>query len=428
MGKGAEVPETGQGLQGGVTMRGSAVDDKTPPAVHLGRHHWTYGVVLGLGFIGLTATGPIYNTYVPLLLHNAGLSAALVAFVMTWNNWLALFIPAWAGSRSDHTWTWLGRRRPWILAGAPVGVVAFALIPVMPALAGLLGVILINNAAQGLIRAPGLALLGDQFDPGERSKASGVINLMGGLGAVVALVGSSYVYKIGPSWPFWLGAGLMLASSLVLIIAVREHREWGTPSTTRESAWGRLRAMLKGADRPAARLLLATFCAFSAYSILEKWVSSFAHLSLGLDAGRVPLILAVFAGFLLVGAIPAGFLGAAIGQRRTMGIGIAILTVLFSAGLFVTTPTALILLLVPAGIAWALVISNIFPLLYAVAGDGSMGLFTGLYYTVSSLAAIIGPQAVGLLLDATGQNYRVMWLLAAVLMGIGGVLAAGKKE
>ena len=347
---------------------------------------------------------------------------------MTWNNWLALFIPAWAGSRSDHTWTWLGRRRPWILAGAPVGVVAFALIPVMPALAGLLGIILINNAAQGLIRAPGLALLGDQFDPSERSKASGVINFMGGLGAVIALVGSSYVYNMGPGWPFWLGAGLMLASSLVLIIAVREHREWGTVSTTRDSAWRRLRAMLTGADRPAARLLLATFCAFSAYSILEKWVSSFAHLSLGLDAGRVPLILAVFAGFLLVGAIPAGFLGAAIGQRRTMGIGIAILTVVFIAGLFVTTPTMLILLLAPAGIAWALVISNIFPLLYAVAGAGSMGLFTGLYYTVSSLAAIIGPQAVGLLLDATGQNYRVMWLVAAVLMGLGGLLAAEKKE
>ena len=347
------MAESGESLNGAVAMHDGAVEDIAPPALHLGRHHWTYGFVLGLGFIGLTATGPIYNTYVPLLLHDAGLSAALVAFVMTWNNWLALFIPAWAGSRSDHTWTWLGRRRPWILAGAPVGVVAFALIPVMPALAGLLGIILINNAAQGLIRAPGLALLGDQFDPSERSKASGVINFMGGLGAVIALVGSSYVYNMGPGWPFWLGAGLMLASSLVLIIAVREHREWGTVSTTRDSAWRRLRAMLTGADRPAARLLLATFCAFSAYSILEKWVSSFAHLSLGLDAGRVPLILAVFAGFLLVGAIPAGFLGAAIGQRRTMGIGIAILTVVFIAGLFVTTPTMLILLLAPAGIAWA---------------------------------------------------------------------------
>ncbi len=397
-------------------------------AVHLGRHHWTYGVLLGVGFIGLTATGPIYNTYVPILLHNAGLSAALVAFVMTWNNWLALFIPAWAGSRSDRTWTRLGRRRPWILAGAPVGVLAFALIPVMPGLAGLLVVVLINNAAQALIRAPGLALLGDQFDPAERSKASGVINLLGGLGAVLALVGSSYVYKLGSSWPFWLGAALMGASALVLIVTVREHREWGTPSTVRDDAWRRLRAMLQGADRPAARLLLATFCAFSAYSILEKWVSSYGHLALGLDLSRVPLILAVFAGFLLLGALPAGFLGAAIGQRRAMGIGIAILTAAFLAGPFVTSPTVLIVLLAPAGIAWALVISNLFPLLYAVAGDGSMGLFTGLYFTVSSLAAIIGPQAVGVLLDLTGQNYNVMWILAAILMGMAGVLTIARRK
>ena len=53
--------------------------------VHLGRHRWPYGVLLGIGFMGLTATGPVFNTYVPLLLHDAGLSAALVGFVMTWN-------------------------------------------------------------------------------------------------------------------------------------------------------------------------------------------------------------------------------------------------------------------------------------------------------------------------------------------------------
>ena len=58
---------------------------------------------------------------------------------------------------------------------------------------------------------------------------------------------------------------------------------------------------------------------------------------------------------------------------------------------------------------------------------GRRGLFTGLYFTVSSLAAILGPQTVGVLLDASGQDYRVMWIVAAIAMAAGGVLAARKQ-
>jgi maltose/moltooligosaccharide transporter len=173
------------------------------------RHPWTFGFVLGTGFFGLTAMGPIYNTYIPLLLHDLGLSAALIGFVMTWDNWLHLFIPAWAGARSDSTWTRWGRRRPWILAGAPVGMVLFALVPDMRSLAGLLLLLLVLNAFMSVVRAPGLALLGDLFAPAERSKANGVINLLGGLGAVTALVGSGYAYRLGAEMPFRLGALLM---------------------------------------------------------------------------------------------------------------------------------------------------------------------------------------------------------------------------
>jgi len=388
----------------------------------LRRYPWTYGIVLGLGYFGITVLGPIFNTYVPLLLHDFGLSATAVGLVMTLDNYLQIFVPAWAGAASDRTWNRLGRRKPWLLAGAPAGIVTFFLIPIMVTLPGLMVVILIHDIAVTVIRAPGLALLADLFAPADRSKASGIINLVGGLGAVAALAGSGWAYSLGRQMPFWLGGLLMLGGSLVFLLAVRERREWvsraGDGAIT---VWKRLRAIARGAvkgdgDRPVALLLLSTLCAFTSYSILETWVSSYGAFVLGLDEGRVPLILAIFAGALLIGAIPSGFVGARLGHKRAMAMGMVVLTVAFTVGLFVKTPLAVMIMLAPAGVAWALVIINLFPMLYAIGGDGSAGLFTGLYYTVTSVSAIAGPQAVGALLDATGQNYAVMWVSAALFM------------
>lgn len=85
-------------------------------------------------------------------------------------------------------------------------------------------------------------------------------------------------------------------------------------------------------------------------------------------------------------------------------------------------------LLVPAGAAWALIIINLFPLLYQVGGEGSAGLFTGLYYTVTSAAAAAGPQVAGLLLDWSGQDFGWVWALAAGLMAAGALTLARVRE
>lgn len=390
---------------------------------------WTYGILLGLGFFGITVLGPIYNTYLPLMLHAQGLSPAAIGFIMTWDDWLRVFIPPWAGARSDRTWTRLGRRRPWILAGAPLGALSYVLIPQMAVTSLLLPVLLLHHVAMALVRAPGLALLGDLFAPTERSKASGVINLVGGLGALTALVASSWAYGLGPQWPFWLGGLLVAVGVLLFLVAVPERQEWGPAPDegAYATAWWRwwprhgtagIRPTL---PRPTVLLLAAIFCVFSAFSIVETWLSSYAALALGLEPGRLPLVLAVFAGALLIGAVPAGFGGARLGHRPALVLGMTGLALAFGLNLVVPTSTLLLVSLAPAGLAWALIIINLFPLLYEVGGEENAGLLTGLYYTVTSLAGILGPQWLGLLLERSARDYRWMWLtaVAAVLLGLG---------
>lgn len=106
------------------------------------------------------------------------------------------------GSLSDRTRSRFGRRKPFLILGAPLAALFFILVPfvrenfVLIALA-----ILGTNVGMAIFRSPTIAYLGDLFLPGERSKANDVINLMGGLGGAVALFGGGALYKLGVPCP-----------------------------------------------------------------------------------------------------------------------------------------------------------------------------------------------------------------------------------
>ena len=48
---------------------------------------------------------------------------------MTWDNIINMFLQPWVGSRSDRTHTRFGRRKPWLMLGAPLAAFFFILVP-----------------------------------------------------------------------------------------------------------------------------------------------------------------------------------------------------------------------------------------------------------------------------------------------------------
>jgi len=88
----------------------------------------------------------------------------------------------------------------------------------------------------------------------------------------------------------------------------------------------------------------------------------------------------------------------------------------------------LITLLLPAGFFWALINVNSLPMVYDVGGDSRIGAFTGLYYLAANLAAVGGPQGVGVLIDLTQGNYRIMFLFAAAAMLLAGFFMLRVRE
>lgn len=385
--------------------------------------------ILGFGFLGISIVWPLFNNFVPIFLDELGLSAILVGFVMTWDNYLNMFVQPIVGRLSDQTHTRIGRRKPWMLVGAPLAVFFFLLIPAMNFVTGIMFAILLTNFAMALFRSPTVALLGDLFPTEQRSMANGIVNLMGGTGAVVALLGGGVLYKLGRGTPFAFGGLVMLGAISLVLLRVREP-EIPVPveKTLTTGLAADLREILQSNDRSGLMVLLAALCWFMGHKALEIWLSSFGKFTLDIDPGRMSLIVSGFALLFVLFAVPSGLIATRFGRRRTILAGLVALTVLLGLGWFIQNQLALIGMLVLAGISWALINVNSLPLVYDVGGDTRIGSFTGLYYLVSSIAAVVGPQTVGLLIDLIGKNYRVLFIFSALSMALAGLCMAQVKE
>jgi maltose/moltooligosaccharide transporter len=372
--------------------------------------------ILGFGFFGISIIWPLFNSLIPPMLEDLGLSALVVGFILTWDNIINMFLQPWVGSLSDRTRTRFGRRKPFLMLGAPAAALFFILVPfvrenfVLIALA-----ILGTNLAMAVFRSPTIAYLGDLFKPGDRSKANGVINLMGGLGGAVALFGGGALYKLGVPLPFIVGSGVMLLAILVVLLAVREPQADDTTET--REAPGLLASaqrVLGGADRNPILLLTAIFCWFVGWNAMEAFFTIYARQVLEIDIGSGTQMLTAFAATLILFAIPSGLIATRFGRKPTILVGLCGMFAGLIAGFFIRNPTILLVTLAIMGSFWALININSLPMVYDLGDEGSIGVYTGLYYFASSAAAITGPILGGWLIDLT--SHSAIWTFSAVFI------------
>ena len=258
---------------------------------------WRKTFILGFGFFGISIIWPLFNSLIPPMLEDLGLAATVIGFIMTWDNIINMFLQPYVGSRSDRTHTRFGRRKPWLMLGAPLAAFFFILVPfvrenfVLIALA-----ILGTNLGMALFRSPTVAYLGDLFKPGERSKANGVINLMGGVGGALALFFGGALYKIGVPLPFIVGAGVMLIAIGIVVAFVKEPDLSDQPAGEREPGlWANVKHVTTDRDRSGLFLLAAIFAWFVGWNATEAFFTLYARNVLGVEVGTGAQMLTAFA-------------------------------------------------------------------------------------------------------------------------------------
>ena len=370
---------------------------------------WRKTFILGFGFFGISIIWPLFNSLIPPMLEDLGLAATVIGFIMTWDNIINIFLQPYVGSRSDRTHTRFGRRKPWLMLGAPLAAFFFILVPfvrenfVLIALA-----ILGTNLGMALFRSPTVAYLGDLFKAGERSKANGVINLMGGVGGALALFFGGALYKIGVPLPFIVGAGVMLIAIGIVVAFVKEPDLSDQPAGEREPGlWANVKHVATDRDRSGSSCWPRSLRGLWGGMRPRRSSRSIARNMLGVEVGAGAQMLTAFAATLIIFAIPSGLLATRIGRKPTILIGLGGMVLGTLAAYLVRSPTVLLAVLAVMGAFWAFVNINSLPMVYDLAGQRSIGAYTGLYYFASSLAAITGPILAGRLIDWT--SYQVIW-------------------
>jgi maltose/moltooligosaccharide transporter len=387
-------------------------------------------LVLGFGFLGISALWLIYNAYVPILLQAGrpdfapgaglrgyGLSPTLTGAIMTLDNLAALAILPYIGALSDRTRTRWGRRKPYIVVGAPVAAAAFAAIPLLAGLPLLvfMGAIVVTLLAMDLFRTPVISLMPDTTPSPYRSQANGVINLMGGVGAVLATLIGGALFALGGWAPFAFGAALMLTACALVVALVREP---AVPQRADDEPglFASLREVAADPDRSTIALLLAIFCWFLGYSAIEVFWTSFATNVLAVNAGQATQLLTFFSLAIVLFSIPSGLIGARWGRKRTIAIGLIGFAVMLAWGYVITSAAYAPVMLALAGVAWSLILVNSLPMVVDMAPPQRLGTYTGMYYLASQLSAIVGPVLVGWIITLAGNDYRVGFLYAPVTL------------
>lgn len=400
--------------------------------------------LLGFGFFGVSVIWMVYNAFVPLFLANKfSLDPRWIGFFMTLDNIAALLIQPPVGAWSDRLRTPIGRRMPFILIGAPVGAIAFGLIPtaaILPLFVACTSTLLLSMA---FWRTPVVALMPDITPSRFRSQANGIINFMGGVGAIIATLGGGKLYDLNPAYPFWMGSALVILASLLVFAFIREPKEYDSASDEKPNLWRAFLEVCRDSDKSALRILLAILFWFIAYAAIEAFFTLYAQNQLGLKGGEGAQLLGQLSTLFVLFAIPAGYIGARFGRRKTIMTGIVLMSLLMLT-MFVLPKEILTvqlakvfglgkifnisLILMAAGASWALINVNSLPMVVDMTDDLRIGTYTGLYYLFSTLAAILGPNINGWLIALTGNDYNMVMVIGPLFMLLALVSMIGVKR
>lgn len=383
--------------------------------------------LLGLGFFSISLTWALYNAFVPLFLDNYLKSAALIGFMMTIDNYFAMFLQPWIGHRSDKIRTRFGRRMPFLLIGMPLGAVFASLIPLHNSFVTLVLFMVLMNLSMSLFRAPTVALMPDITPEAKRTRANGIINLMGGIGSVLAFGVGSKLYGIGSFVPFLFAGITMLICMAVLKAVIKEPIVTGLAVSSKSEARPQVR-IKDQLDRTTLFILGAIFCWFVAYQGVEALFTLYGTKHMGMTDGEASFSLTFFSLAFLIFALPSGWLGAKFGKKKVIMAGVAGLFLVFASIVFLDSILMLRVMLIVGGVFWACININSYPWVISTGAEESIGTRTGIYYFVSSLAAITSPPLLGWVIDVFGYSALFISASAGLLLALCFLLGASSGE
>lgn len=414
---------------------------------------------MNIGFLGIQFAWGLQMANMSAIFEHLGAKAAQIPIL-----WLAapltgLLIQPIVGNLSDQTWTFLGRRRPYFLAGAIAASVALIFMPQSATIWFAAGLLWILDSSANTSMVPFRAFVGDLLPKQQRTQGFAMQSVMVGIGAISASalpwilnhvfavdnIGDQ-LQKIPPTveLSFYIGAFLLLTTVLWTIFTTPEYppndlealevlqAEKGGIINSLQETLATLKT-IPGTMKQLAAVQFFTwlgiFCFFLYFppAVARNIFGATTEVSTLYSEGIewAGLCFAVFNGVCIGFSFVLPYLAQKTSKKLVHSFALACGGLSLISLLFLHNQYTLLLIMVGFGIAWSSALSLPYAMLSGAIPEDSRGIYQGIFNFFIVLPEIVVSLGFGWVMQHLLYNNR---LLAVVLGGIFLVIAAALTQ
>ncbi|GAA4793252.1 MFS transporter [Olivibacter ginsenosidimutans] len=377
-------------------------------------------VNMSIGFLGIQMGFALQNGNASRILQTFGADVDELSLF-----WLAapltgMIIQPIIGHYSDRTWTKLGRRRPYFLAGAILTAIALILMPNVASLTRFLpplvigaGMLMIMDASMNVTMEPFRALVADNLPKEQRSKGFSIQTFLIGLGAVI---GSWLPYVLAESvdisktaatgqvpdnviFSFYIGAIVLVITILWTVVKTREYTPnelaaFEADPLEQESITGLKAIFIDLINMPKAMRQLGVVQFFSWFALFSMWVfttpaiathvygaaaNDTSSLVFANASNWVGVLFGIYNAIAALYALVLPKLARRFGQEGTHAFSLLCGGLSLISIYFIHNAHFLIIPMLGIGIAWASILAMPYAILSVYLPGKKMGVYMGLF-------------------------------------------------
>ena len=435
--------------------------------------HLSLGELINLsfGFFGVQIAYALQSANISRIFATLGADPHQLSFFWILPPLMGMIVQPLIGKWSDRTWCRMGRRKPYLLAGAIIAVLVMVFLPNAGSLnfsqklfLGLNGAmwfglfsLMFLDTSINVAMQPFKMMVGDMVSEEQKAKAYSIQSLLCNAGSFVAYLFPIFFTWIGLAntapagmipqsviWSFYVGAVILILCVLYTFVKVKElnPKEYAEfhgidPKTAESPRKESLLKLLGSAPKTFWTVGLVQFFCWAAFLFMWTYTNGAVAAncwhttdvaSEGYQAAGnwVGVLFAVQA----VGSIIwAAFIPRFKNLRLAYVVSLLIGAVGFISVFFIHNQWALFASYLLVGAAWAAMLALPFTLLTnALKGTAHMGEYLGLFNCTICLPQIVAAALGGLLLKAIGGAQAGMLFAAGVLLILGAAAVALVKE
>ena len=408
---------------------------------------------LSMGFLGIQFGYALQNANASRILQTFGADIEQLSWF-----WLAapitgMIIQPIIGHYSDHTWTKLGRRRPFFLVGAILASIALILMPnagvfanVLPAMFIGAGFLMIMDASFNVAMEPFRALVADMLPADQSTLGFSIQTFLIGVGAVIG----SWLPYILAEWlgiskiatnggipdnvvfSFYIGAAIMIVTILWTVFTTKEYSPeelavFNAENETVEQEKSKFSDIFRDiAAMPKTMKQLGLVQFFSWIALFGMWVfttPAVAQHVYGLavndtksalyqDAGNwVGIIFGVYNGVAMIYALLLPAIAHRIGRKMTHSLSLISGAIGLISIYFITNPTNLIYSMIGVGMAWGSILSMPYAILAPALPLKKMGIYMGIFNIFITVPQIINGLFGGMIVKRIFDSQAIFALI-----------------